>query len=84
MNAIPKTAKEWFFIVVFGIFAVAAGTQTGLVPPYMASYGQLYTPLCIFLVLGAIIIAVFFSEQLRQWIGRLSPNWFAGCNCHNL
>ena len=77
MDAIPKTAKEWFFIVVFGIFAVAAGTQT----VGSAVHGELWAAIysiAIFLVLGAIIIAVFFSEQLRQWIGRLSPNWFAG------
>jgi hypothetical protein len=77
VDAIPKTPKEWLVAAIWGIFAVAAGGQF----INSAVHGELWPAiysLAIFLVLCVIIVAVIFSEQVRQWIGRLSPNWFAG------
>jgi hypothetical protein len=77
MIDLPKTPKDWVLAGVWGIFATAAGTQF-VVSLTKGEWNTAIAAFALFLALMTIIMAVIFSEKLREWASGTSPNWMMG------
>lgn len=76
MEALPKTPKE-LLAAIWAIIAGAAGLQS-VDSIVHRDWLSAIPALAIFLALCGIAAMLIFSERLRPWATRISPNWIVG------
>jgi hypothetical protein len=79
MIDLPKTPRDWVLAGVWGIFATAAGTQF-VVSLTKGEWNTAIAVFALFLALMIIIMAVIFSEKLRELGIRHQPKLDNGRN----